>query len=154
MTTISRMAGRTLTFKELIEAAAKPYRELWKGDDRLNLGALAKLYEKKGYPLSQASFSRIFSGIQEPGDLAIEATHAVFRIPRSILRGEPVSAEMERLLTDFKVSTLLLAQKIESLPKDDYYVIMQSIERALDNADKLREAMKSGNITSIDRHRK
>lgn len=152
--TIGGMPGRSLTFKELIEAAARPHRELWKGDDQLNLSALAEHYRKKGHPISGASFSRIFDGLQEPKEKVIEATYYVFRIPRSILRGEPVSAEMEKTLTDFKFSTLLLAQKIESLPKDDYYVIMQQIERALDNAEKLREAMKSGNVTSIERHRK
>jgi hypothetical protein len=153
MTTISAMAGRTLTFKELIEAAALPHRELWKGDGQLNLTALAEHYKKKGHPISGASFSRIFDGTQQPKEKTIDATHFVFRIPRSILRGEPVSAEMEKTLTDFKFSTLLLAQKIETLPKDDYYVIMQQIERALDNAEKLREAMKSGNVASIDRRR-
>lgn len=148
------MAGRTIPFKEIIEAAAQPHAQLWKADGRLNLNALAKYFKKKGYGVSAASFSRIFAGLQTPGDDVIEAVNHVLSVPRGILRGEPVSAEMEKLLTDVKVSTLLLAQKIESLPKDDYYVIAQQIERALENAEKLREALKSGNVTSIDRHRK
>lgn len=149
------MSRRAPTFQELIEAAAKPFRELWRDDSRLNLAALNRHYEKRGHPLSEASLSRIFAGKQDPGEEAIEATHLVFRIPRSMLRGEPVSAEMEKALTDYKLSTLLLAQKIEALPKEDYYVITQQIERALENHERLQEAMQSStNVTQIDRRKR
>ena len=149
------VVSKAPTFRELIEAAAKPYRELWRGDGTLNLAALRRHYADRGHPLSDASLSRIFSDKQRPGADAIEATHLVFRIPRSILRGEPVSAEMEKTLTDFKLSTLLLAQKIEALPKDDYYVVMQHIERALETHERLQEALKtSPNVTLIERRKR
>jgi hypothetical protein len=147
------MPQRKTTFRDLIEAAARPHRELWKGSGELNLGALSRFYKQKNHEISQASFSRIFAGKQEPGDDTIEATHRVFRIPRALLRGEPVGADMDHLLTNYKMSSILLAQKIEALPKDDYYLITQQIERALERDEKVREALKSGNVTPLHRSR-
>jgi len=140
-----------LTFRQLIEAAAKPYRELWKGDGKLSLGALARRYTAKGHPLSEASLSRILRGRQEVGEQAIEATHLALGIPRNLLRGEPMSAEIEKALTDYKLSTLLLAQRLESLPKDEYYALNEQIERILEREKLLKEAMRSSNVTPIDR---
>jgi hypothetical protein len=62
---------------------------------------------------------------------------------------------MEKTLTDYKLSTLLLAQRIESLPKDDYYLIVQAVERALEHQQKLQAALESSpNVTSIDRKKR
>lgn len=151
--TIQGMPQPKHTFRSLIEAAAKPHRELWKSSGELNLGALERFYEARGHKISQASFSRIFAKRQTPGEDTIEATHRVFHIPRVLLRGEPMSAEMEKLFTDYKLSTLLLAQKIESLPKDDYYLICQQIERAIETQEKVRQALKSGNVTPLHKSR-
>jgi len=144
----------SITFREALEAAAKPHRELWR-DGKLSLAGLRRHYAKRGHPVSDASLSRIFRGKQEPGEDIIEATHRAFGLEKSILRGEPVSAEMAKALTDFKYSTLLLAERIESLPKDDYYVIMQHIERAIENNDRLQQALQtSPNVTPIDRRKR
>lgn len=143
------MSQTKLTFRALIEAAARPHAELWKGSGELNLGALERFYKKKGHPVSQASFSRIFAGKQELGDDTIDATHYVFKIPRGMLRGEDMSAEIDLLLTKHKLSSIMLAERIESLPKDDYYVICQQIERALATQEQLRQALKSGNVTPL-----
>lgn len=152
--TINNMAKKPPTFKELIEAAARPYRELWRGD-KLNLGALSRRCEAKGHPLSQASLSRILRGLQEVGPDAIEATHHALGIPKALLRGEAMSSEVERLLTDYKLSTLLLAQKLESLPKDEYHAIIEQIDRVLEREERLRDAVRStGNVTLLDRARR
>lgn len=149
------MSRRPIPFLDALEAAARPYRELWRGDGTLSLAGLKRHYERRGHPVSDASLSRIFAGKQAPGEDTIEATHRVFGIPKGILRGEPVSAEMEKTLTDYRLSTLLLAQRLESLPKDDYYLIAQAIERALENQEKLRAALDSSpNVTSIDRRKR
>lgn len=147
------MAKKPPTFKELIEAAARPYRELWRGD-RLNLGALSRRCKAKGHPLSEASLSRILRGLQEVGPDAIEATHHALGIPKALLRGEVMSSEVERLLTDYKLSTLLLAQKLESLPKDEYHAIIEQIDRVLEREERLRDAVRSGNVTVLDRARR
>lgn len=144
----------TFTFRDLIEAASKPYRELWKTDGALNLGALAKRYTAKGHPLSEASLSRILRGEQAVGDRAVDATHHALGIPKALLRGEPMSADVEKLLTDYKLSTLLLAQRLESLPKADYYALNEQIERILDKEKALRDALRSGTVTPIDRGRR
>jgi hypothetical protein len=128
--TISLMARRQLTFKELIEAAAQPYKELWRADGKLNLGAVARHYKAKGHPLSEATLSRILREIQEVGPDTVDATHHTFGIPKAIL----------------------LAQRLEGLPKEDYYAIVEQVERALEHKRRLEEAYRSsGNVTPIDR---
>lgn len=149
--TISGMARQPLTFKELIESAARPYKELWRGD-KLILGALARRYKAKGYPLSEASLSRIMRGLQEVGPEAIEATHHALGIPKALLRGEPMSSDAERALTDYKLSTILLAQKIESLPKEEYHALVEQVERVMEREKRLQEAYRTGgNVTPIER---
>lgn len=144
------MPREQLTFRELLEAAAKPHKELWRGE-QLNLGALSRRFEKKGYRLSEASLSRILRGLQGVGPDTVEAVHGAFGIPKSLLRGEPMSADVEKLLTDYKLSTLLLAKKLESLPKDFYYAISEQIEREMERERQLQDAYRSGNVTPIDR---
>lgn len=145
------MAKDQPTFKEIVEAAARPYRELWKSDGQLSLGALSRRTREAGAYLSEASLSRILRGEQEVGPKAVEALHTALSIPRALLRGEPMSSDVERLLTEYKLSTLLLAQRIERLPKDEYYAVVEQIERVLAREERLKEAMKTGNVTPIDR---
>lgn len=150
--TISEMARRQLSFKELIEAAAQPYKELWRPDGRLNLGAVARHYKAKGRPISEATLSRILRGLQEVGPDTVDATHHTFGLPKALLRGEPMTSDAEKALTDYKLSTILLAQRLESLPKEDYFAISEQIERALEHKKKLEEAYRSsGNVTPIER---
>jgi hypothetical protein len=141
------------TFKELVMAAAKPHRGLWR-DGKLNLGALARLYEQKGHPLSQASLSRILAGKQRVGPDAVEATFHVLGIPRNLLRGEPMSAEMERIFTKYRLETLLLAEKLEVLPPDEYYALVEQVERIIEREQRLKEAYRSSNVTPIERSKR
>jgi hypothetical protein len=148
--TISGMAKQPRTFKDLIEAAARPYKELWRGD-KLNLGALARRYKAKGHPLSEASLSRILRGLQEVGPDTVEATHHALGIPKALLRGEPMSPDAEEALANYRLSTILLAQRLESLPKEDYHAIVEQVERALEHKRRLDEAIRTGNVTPIER---
>jgi hypothetical protein len=150
---IQGMSQRKTTFRQLIEAAARTHPGLWKGNGTLNLGALERFYTKQGYPISQASFSRIFRGKQDVGPDVITATYHALKIPLSLLRNEPVSAEMERSLSKFELHTILLAQRLEELPKDDFYLICKQIEHAEENAKKVREALKNSNVTTLHRSR-
>lgn len=145
------MAKEQPTFKDLIEAAAKPHRELWKTSGELSLGALSRRTKMAGAYLSEASLSRILRGEQEVGPKAVEALHKTLGIPRALLRGEPMDTEVERLLTEYKLSTLLLAQKIERLPKDEYYGLVEQVERVLEREQRLKEAIRTGNVTPIER---
>lgn len=149
--TIPCMARRQLSFKELIEAAAQPYKELWHESGKLNLGAMARHYKAKGHPVSEATLSRILRKLQEVGPDTVDATHHVFGLPKALLRGEPMTSDAEKALTDYKLSTILLAQRLESLPKDEYYAIAEQVERALERERRLQEAYKTGNVTPIDR---
>jgi hypothetical protein len=145
------MAKQPRSFKDLIEAAAQPYKELWRNDGRLNLGAVSRHYKAKGHPISEATLSRILRGLQEVGPDTVDATHHTFGLPKPLLRGEPMSSDAEKALTDYKLSTILLAQRLESLPKEDYYAISEQIDRALEHKRRLEEAYRTGNVTSIER---
>lgn len=147
------MAKATPTFKEILEAAAKPYAKLW-NNGKLSPNALAKFYQDKKCKVSSASFSRILAGKQDIGESVIDATSSVFRISKSMLRGEPLTADMERSLSESRLSTLFLARRIEDLPREDYDMIVKALERAEQNAEKLRDALQSGGVVSIDRARK
>lgn len=143
--------SRTFSFKEIIEAAAKPYGELWKSDGTLNSTALARFYKVKGHPVAQGTLHRLLKGKhKEVSKETADATHAVFRVPKHILRGEPLSAELEKLLSDFKLSTLLLAQKIEALPKDAYQSVVTHIETLLDREDRIKQ-LRPPNVTPMKR---
>lgn len=149
------MKGRTFSFKEILEAAAKPFPQLWNAEGKLNLAAVARLYKERGYPVSQPTLFRLCTGKhKELSTETIDATHHVFRVPRSMLRQEPMTAEMEKLLADYRLSTLLLAQKLEGLPKEDYQNIVAQIERAHEQRDRLERAMSNSNVTVLDRSRR
>lgn len=143
------------TFRELLEAAAKPYKELWNVNGVLNLRAVAKHYERRGFPLTAASLSRLCSGKQSPERKAVEATYRVFGIPRGLLRGEPFSAEMREMLTDYKMTTLLLAQRIEALGRDDYYQVAELVRHLEAKAEQLRRAVEhSPNVAQLEPRRR
>lgn len=146
--------SRTFTFREVLEAAAKPYPALWKSDGTLNSTALARYYKSKGHPVAQGTLHRLLHGKhKEVSKETAEATTAVFRVPKHLLRGEPVSSELEKLLTDYKLSTLLLAQKIESLPKDAYQSIVDHLNSLLEREERLKQ-LRPDNVTPIDRSKR
>lgn len=146
--------GKKFSFREILEGAARSIPGLWTADDKLNLSAVARYYQKRGYPVTQPTLQRLYKGTHKTLSKAtIDATHLVFRVPKAILRGEPMRPEMEELLADYKLSTLLLAQKIESLPKEARDSILGQIEVFLDQKDQLTRAFQ-GNVTSIDKNRK
>jgi hypothetical protein len=149
----ARMAkDRTfLTFEALLKEAARPHRALWKDDGDLNLGELARQCEAKGYPLSEASLSRILRNKQEIGERAINALHRTLDIPKSLLRGEPMSSDLEKALTESRLSTLMLAKRIEDLPKDEYYALVEQVARIEERERRMKEALRNSNVTSIDR---
>jgi len=148
------MARKTIGFWEAVEAAARLIPDLWDDDDKLKVAELARYYEKKGHPVSQPTLSRLKKGLHEPHKDTIEATHYVFHVPRAILRGEQMSPEMDELLTHYRMTTILLAQKLERLPKEDFKAILNQIERAAENAELVRRAMQSDKVTPIDKNRR
>lgn len=149
--TMAAMATKKYSFKELLEDAARSVPHLWTDDDRLNLSAVARYYKKKGYPIPQPTLQRLCTKEHgKPSDNTINATYHVFGIPRALLRGEPMRPEMEEQLAEYKLSTLFLAKKIESLPKAFRDSIYAQIEAFLDQREQLSRAP---NVTVLDRDR-
>lgn len=141
-------------FCELLSEAAKGFPSLWKSDGRLNLAAVARHYEKHGYKVPQATLHRDCNGVHEPSDKVIQATHAVFRIPLSLLRGETVSSELDQLLKKHPLQVLLLAQRLVELPESDRDLVLSQVEMLEDKHRQLKAAYKEANVTPIDRHRR
>jgi hypothetical protein len=147
------MQKKKPTFREIVEAAARAVPEVWDDDGSLNLSALARYYKRKGHPVSQPTFSRLFKGTHKaPSTDVIEATNAVLRVSRSFLRGEPMAADVEELLGRYSLSTLLLAKRLEELPATSRRRILEMIEEAYEKEEQIRQlAESSPNVTHIKR---
>lgn len=145
------MNKKKLTFAEIVTAAAKAVPELWDQDGKLNLSAVARYYRRKGHPVTQATLHRLFKGKHgEPSNRVIEATHVVLRVPRSLLRGDPMAADLEEILGRYPLSTILLAKRLEDLPIKTRQRIQELIEEAFEKEEQLRRAMQdSPNITQF-----
>jgi len=148
------MDNKRLTFAEIVTAAAKSVPELWDQDGKLNLAALARYYNKKGYQITQPTLHRLFAGKHKsPSPRVIDATHYALRIPRGLLRGEGMNSDLDRALTDYNLSTLFLAKKIEALPQRVKDNILNLVETELEREDQLRRAIDIGTVTPIDRNK-
>lgn len=145
--TDGRMASSTYTFREVLEAACKSHPDLWResktGTAALNLAAVERHYRRKGYPVTQPNLHRLLYGGQKPGPHVVDATHAVFGVPRAILRGEPLSHDMERLLGKTKLETVILAERIEELDHDDRRQLLELLEHMEEKREQLHKAISS-----------
>lgn len=61
---------------------------------------------------------------------------------------------MEDLLTQYRLSTLLLAKKLESLPRDQYEAIARQIDVMTEQQKHLRQTLHDHNVTPIDKNRR
>lgn len=152
------MPGKKFTFREALEAACRSHPELWHSDPSeigmgvLNVGAVVRHYQRKGYTVTQPNLHRILKGDQEPGPKVIAATEGAFGIPRAILRGEPLSEQMERLLGKASLETLLLAERIGALDADDHRQLVELLALLEDKREKLQKAIaESGNVHVLPR---
>lgn len=147
------MPKKQPTFRELVEAAAKAVPEVWDHDEAINLSALSRYYKKKGHSVSQATLSRLFHGKHKAAsNEVVEATHAVLRVPRSMLRGDPMAADVEEILGRYPLSTLLLAKRLEDLPSSSRRRILEMIEEAYEKEEQIRRLAEAApNVTPIKR---
>jgi hypothetical protein len=146
------MGDKRIPFAVAVREAARLIPWVWNADGQLNLTALARYYEEKGHPVSQPTLHRLFEGKHKPSDGVILATELVLRVPRSILRGEPMAADYDKLLGNQRLSTILLAQKLEELPKSVRDPILQLIDNEITKQEQLAKALQAApNITPFDR---
>lgn len=147
------MNKKKLTFSDIVTAAAKSVPELWDQDGNLNLSAVARYYKRKGHPVTQATLHRLVNGKHgTPSNRVIEATYNVLRVPRSLLRGDPMAADLDEMLSRYPLSTLMLAKRLEELPPTTRKRILELIEEAYEKEEQLRRLMKdSPNITPLKR---
>lgn len=141
------MSAPTYTFRQALEAACKSHPDFWRdsktGTRVLNLAKVERHYRRKGHPVTQPNLHRLVYGTQKPGPAIVDATHAVFGIPRAILRGEPLSHDMERLLGKTKLETLILAGRIEELDRDDMRQLLELLNHMEEKREQLRKAIDS-----------
>lgn len=141
--------------EKLVREAAKPYPDLWWEDDRLNFEALARFFLHRGRKIPSATLYRICKGQHtQPTERIVEAFNHVLRIPKELVRGEDLSPAMAKAFGDYRLSTLILAEKLEELPRADYARIVEEIDSILEREQRLKEAMETGKVTHIDRHRR
>lgn len=138
-------------FREILEESVRHNPDLWI-DGELNLTAIAEFCKRRGYPVTQPNLHRLVKGQQLPGEKYVLAIHKVFGVPKNLLRGEPVSAELDEVLADYRLSTLLLAKKIEALPRDAYEALARQVDIMYDSQRQLRLTTDS-KVTPIDRRR-
>lgn len=138
-------------FKE----ALRSYPHVWKDDDRINFGALARFFRDRGRTIPAATLYRICKGEhQRPSERLVEAINHVLRIPKELLRGEAVTPEMSKAFADYRLSTLILAEKLEELPKSEYARLVEQIDAILEREKLLRDALETSKVTHIDKHRR
>lgn len=141
--------------ENLVKEAAKPYPHLWWDDDRLNFEALARFFALRGRKIPSATLYRICKGAhRQPSERVVEAINHVLRIPKELLRGEELNPAMAKAFGDYKLSTLILAEKIEELPRAEYARLVEQIDAILDREKRLQEALQSEKVTHIDKHRR
>lgn len=147
------MTKKKVPFQEIVEAAAKAVPEVWDPDGAINLSALSRYYDRKGHYVSQPTLSRLFTGKHKaPSAEVIEATHLVLRVPRSMLRGDPMATDVEELLGRYPLSTVLLAKRLEDLPATSRRRILEMIEEAYEKEEQIRRlSAASPNVTPIKR---
>jgi hypothetical protein len=137
---------------ELLKEAAVNYPGLWKNEHEMNLAAVARHYEKCGYPIPQPTLHRLYFGKHDrPSDGVIAATHAVFKIPLEMLRGERVSRDLEQLLERYPLQVLLLAERIGKLPKLDRDAMLMQLQVAEDRQKQLDELRADSKVAILDR---
>jgi hypothetical protein len=149
------MSKKAPSFKEILDAAARSVPDLWSSDGGLVLSRVAEYFKKKGHPVSQPTLHRHYTGDRErPRKLdsrVVEAFYAVFRVPRSMLRGEPMSADTERAVVQWGLDVFLLAQKIAELPSPTRDLINRQIEDLLQREAELKKAYESAGVVPISR---
>lgn len=150
------MSKKVLTFRETLSAAAKSIPNGWDWDnDKIRLPAISRYLKKKGYPVSQPTLHRHYhleGNSRELKKETVEALHFGLGIPRAILRGEAMSTDLEQALVKNEFSTILLAERIEKLPKAARRNIVNQIDEILEREEALKNAYSSGNVTSIKRN--
>ena len=141
--------------REVLLAAVKWVPEAWTADGRLNTTGLSGHFTEHKYPLSQPTLHRLLVAEQKkPRRLhpdTVEALHAVLKIPRSMLRGEPMSADTERAILQHGLDVFLLAQKLAELPPSYREVLNKQVDEWLKREADLKKASEPSSVVSITR---
>lgn len=149
------MRQKTPSFAELLIGAAKLIPGLVV-DGKPNLTAISKHTAKRGHRVPQPTLHRhVYPKDGESRRLQDEvarALEAVFAVPARYWKGEPMSDQDARALHQVNLETILLAQKIESLPQKVRDELLTRIENAATDQEELRRLLAStSNVTPIDR---
>lgn len=151
-----RMGSAPPSLRQLLKNAAETVEGLLDADGEVNTSAMARHTAKQGHPVSQATLHRIYNAADpsKPHRMkaeVVEALHLVFGIPRSMLRGEPMSAELEEILGRVPLTTLLLAEKLQKLDPKVRNNIKAQIDLEIERQAALKRAQTAGNVTPIRR---
>lgn len=149
------MRQRVLSFAELLTGAARLVPRLVNADGKPVLTRVAKHCAERGWKVSQPTLHRHM--YPDPGkprsmeDDTAKALEAVFGVRAGLWKGEPMSDQEAKALSQFGYETVLLAQRIEALPERDRARILAEIDAAHANHEEIKRLMQNSNVTPIDR---
>lgn len=141
-----------LKFRDILLEAARLNPALWKGDGDLSINGVAKFFQSRGFKVSQPNLDRMYKGKLPVNEDLVNAMHACFGVPRSLLRGEQ-GGDVDKLLTEYRLSTLLVAKKLEDLPRTKYDNLINLINDSYEEEMRIRELTKEGKVTHITKGR-
>lgn len=149
------MPKRIVPFADTLRAAARLVPKLLDGDGEPVISRVAAYCAEKGHPVSQPTLQRHYKPSQTKpralDDPTAKALEHVFRIPARIWKGEPVTEDEARAITQFGYQTILLAQKIEALPPRIREALLIQIENAHANQEEMQRLLAGSNVTPIER---
>jgi hypothetical protein len=137
------MKNNVLSFRETLTAAASLVPGLLNADGEPNTSAIAEYCKENGHEVSQPTLSRHLRPKGKPrklNDDVAKALSAVFHIPARIWKGEPMSDDEARMITEVGLPALLMARKLEKLPPKFRQTILEQIEQAHEH-EKLKRAV-------------
>ena len=151
------MPKKRLSFRDVLEGVTQHMPSLRTAEGRLVATRVAEYCAKQGYPVSQPTLSRhLRAGGPEghkPDPETIAALIAAFRIPRELLEGEHMSAELDTALTRSPLEDLFLAERISRLKPGARRALLIQLEEIEKREAELQRALQGTNVTSLDRKR-
>jgi len=151
------MTKKRLSFRDVLEAATQHKPSLRTAEGRLVLSRVAEYCTERGYPVSQPTLSRHYrSGGPDghkPDPETIAALTAAFGIPRELMEGEAMSAELDDALTRSSLEDLFLAKRISRLKPGARRALLMQLDEIEKRESELQQALQNSNVSSIERKR-
>lgn len=151
------MSKKRLSFQDVVEAATLHKPSLRTAEGRLVATRVAEYCAQRGHPVSQPTLSRHLRAGgpdgHKPDPETIAALSAVFGIPRELLEGGTMSAELDHSLSRFPLEDLFLAERIAKLKPGARRALLLQLDEIEKRESDFQRALQNTSVTPIDRKR-